>query len=272
MDSYHEGVAKTWFTALGQGDTKTMSEISTDDLTWWILPGTKFSGLHTKEDFLSNLSMLLENAAGDLTFQYGEFIGEGDRLSITAKGEMPMIDGRRYTNDYHFLLHFREGRIASGKEFFDGLRVNEIFGTPDGSESNVDILMRYLAALQQGDAATMATLLADDASYWILPGTTFSGNFDKPSFLKLVDKLVDAQAAPLRLSYDQITAQDDRVAILVRGHMPLKSGGSYDNTYHWLFTFRDGKIVDVKEFFDTMAVQKAFGTPGEQRPASAIDA
>jgi len=262
----HEDVAKAWFSALGRGDTETMSRISTDDMTWWIVPGNKFSGTHTKEQFLGNLSMLFENAAGPLTLEYREITGEGDRLSIVAKGDLPMKDGRRYQSNYHFLLHFRDGKIASGKEFLDTLHVNEIFGSPDDS-SNVETLKRYFGALQRGDKETMASILADDARYWILPGTEFSGDYDKPSFLGLVDKLVEAQAAPLQLQYDVITAQDDRVAIVVRGHMPLKTGGSYDNIYHWLFTFRDGKIVDMKEFSDTMAVRQAFGAPEERKAA-----
>ena len=135
------------------------------------------------------------------------------------------------------------------------------------NNTNVGILKRYLAALQRGDAAAMASMLADDAIYWILPGTTFSGTYDKSSFLKLVDRLVEAQSGPLQLEFDEITAQDDRVAIVVRGHMPLKAGGSYDNIYHWLFTFRDGMIVNVKEFFDTMSVRRAFGVPKEPHGA-----
>ena len=49
--------------------------------------------------------------------------------------------------------------------------------------------------------------------------------------------------------------------------MPLKSGGSYDNVYHWLFTFRDGKIVAVKEFCDAVAVSAAFGAPEARKAA-----
>lgn len=256
-----QDLAKTWFTALGRNDTETLSKLSADDMIWWIVPDNKFSGSHTKEEFLDNLSALFENASGYLTFTYHEMTGEGDRLSIVATGDLPMKEGRPYRSNYHFLLHFRDGKVAKGKEFLDTVHVNDIFGAPDGS--NVDIVKHYLTALQQGDSAAMATTLTEDASYWILPGTTFSGTYDKPSFLKLVDKLVEAQSAPLRLQYEQITAQADRVAIVARGHMPLKAGGSYDNTYHWLFTLRDNKILAVKEFFDTMAVRKAFGAPGE---------
>ena len=134
-------------------------------------------------------------------------------------------------------------------------------GRSAGASSNVGMLKRYFAALERGDVGTVAAMLADDASYWILPGTAVSGTHDKASYLRLFDKLLEVQSGPLKFEYDDITAQGDRVAIVVRGHMPLKAGGSYDNVYHWLFTFRDGKIVAVKEFCDATAVSAAFGAP-----------
>ena len=134
-------------------------------------------------------------------------------------------------------------------------------GQSDAASANVAILERYFTALERGDTATVAALLSDDAHYWILPETAVSGTHDKASYLRLFDKLLEVQSEPLTFQFDEITAQGDRVAIVVRGHMPLKTGGSYDNVYHWLFTFSDGKIVAVKEFGDAMAVGKAFGPP-----------
>ncbi|WP_156767146.1 hypothetical protein [Mycobacterium sp. E796] len=37
-----------------------------------------------------------------------------------------------------------------------------------------------------------------------------------------------------------------------------------------LFTLRDNKILDVKEFFDIMAVRKAFGAPASNANQSPI--
>ena len=51
--------------------------------------------------------------------------------------------------------------------------------------------------------------------------------------------------------------------------MPLKSSGSYDQTYHWLFKFRDDKIVEILEYLDILAVWKAFGTPEQRAIAEA---
>jgi ketosteroid isomerase-like protein len=54
---------------------------------------------------------------------------------------------------------------------------------------------------------------------------------------------------------------DDRVSVVADGTMPLKSGGSYDQTYHWLFKFRDDKIVEILEYLDILAVCKPLAPP-----------
>jgi uncharacterized protein len=138
------------------------------------------------------------------------------------------------------------------------------------SESgNVQLLKEYLGALQASDGEKMASLLASDLRYWVSPGSAFSGTHDKASILALLPAIFDAQAGPTKLTYREITAQDDRVSVVADGTMPLKAGGSYDQTYHWLFKFRDDKIVEILEYIDILAVWKAFGTPEQKAIAKA---
>ena len=138
------------------------------------------------------------------------------------------------------------------------------------SESgNVQLLKEYLDALQASDGEKMASMLASDLEYWVSPGSAFSGSHDKASILALLPAIFDAQAGPTKLTYHEITAQDDRVSVVADGTMPLKSGGSYDQSYHWLFKFRDDKIVQILEYIDILAVWKAFGTPEQKAIAKA---
>jgi ketosteroid isomerase-like protein len=133
------------------------------------------------------------------------------------------------------------------------------------SEShNVRLLKEYLSALEVSDGEKMADMLSSDLQYWVSPGSAFSGTHDKASLLTLLPLIFDAQAGPTKLTYREITAQDDRVSVVADGTMPLKSGGSYDQTYHWLFKLRDDKIVEVLEYVDILAVWKAFGTPDQK--------
>jgi ketosteroid isomerase-like protein len=134
---------------------------------------------------------------------------------------------------------------------------------------NVELLKEYHGALQASDAEKMASMLSPDLQYWISPGSDFSGMHDKASILKLLPPIFDAQSGPTRLTYRAITAQDDRVSVVADGTMPLKAGGSYDQTYHWLFRFRDDKIVEILEYLDILQVWKTFGTPDQKAIAKA---
>jgi ketosteroid isomerase-like protein len=139
---------------------------------------------------------------------------------------------------------------------------------PDESR-NVQLLKEYLGALQASDGEKMASMLAPDLQYWVSPGSDFSGTHDKASLLTLLPLIFDAQAGPTKLTYREITAQEDRVSVVADGTMPLKTGGSYDQTYHWLFTFRDDQIVEILEYIDILAVWKTFGTPDQKAIAKA---
>ena len=120
----------TYLTALAHNDVKGMSAVMTDDATWWIAPGTKFSGLHQKADVLANISVLYQNATGGLKLDICDVTAEADRVNVVAKGDLPLKDGRAYQTNYSILFRMRDGKIASGKEFLDAIHVNEIFGAP----------------------------------------------------------------------------------------------------------------------------------------------
>jgi ketosteroid isomerase-like protein len=137
---------------------------------------------------------------------------------------------------------------------------------------NVALLREYHAALQAGDGEKMASMLAPDLSYWISPGSAFSGTHTKESVLALLPAIFEAQEGPSVLTYRYITAQDDRVSVVADSTMPLKAGGSYDQTYHWLFRFRGDTIIEILEYIDILEVWKTFGTPEQKAIAKAATA
>jgi ketosteroid isomerase-like protein len=52
-----------------------------------------------------------------------------------------------------------------------------------------------------------------------------------------------------------ITAEGDKVAVEYESDTPLTSGKRYQNTYHNLFVFRDGKLASGREYYDTAYVR-----------------
>lgn len=57
--------------------------------------------------------------------------------------------------------------------------------------------------------------------------------------------------APIQFTVTGVTAEDDRVAIEAASYAELHNGVVYQNLYHFLLLFQDGKITVVREYNDT---------------------
>ena len=112
------------FNAISAADIDLLAGLVTEDMKWWVSPSTIFSGTYDKQTWLANFEKLFANAAGPIRFRFDDITGEADRVSPTAKGNMP------FTSGYHFLLFFRDGEAAHCKEYLDSAHVSMIFGAP----------------------------------------------------------------------------------------------------------------------------------------------
>ena len=56
-----------------------------------------------------------------------------------------------------------------------------------------------------------------------------------------------------------LTAEDDRVAVEAKGRSTEVSGKEYNNEYHFLIFFRDGKVCRMKEYLDTKLAEEVLG-------------
>ena len=53
-------------------------------------------------------------------------VGEGDKVAVEATSEGKHISGQIYTNEYHFLFEFRDGKLLRLKEYMDTERVTDV--------------------------------------------------------------------------------------------------------------------------------------------------
>jgi ketosteroid isomerase-like protein len=127
-------------------------------------------------------------------------------------------------------------------------------------EQNKQIALAFIKASGAHDAATCANLMTDDVDYWVqgkphlfpYAGTKTKAEicayFATPSIFK--DGLLQRFGA--------VTAEDDRVAVEVEVEGVAPNGKLYNNTFHYLFRFRDGRIRQVKEYVDTYHAAEVF--------------
>ena len=78
----------------------------------------------------------------------------------------------------------------------------------------------------------------------------------------IVDPMPIFVTGGIDFTLHSMTAEGDRVAAEVSCHAELTTGKVYANQYHMLFGFRDGEIVEVKEYNDTLHARETFGDLG----------
>jgi ketosteroid isomerase-like protein len=121
------------------------------------------------------------------------------------------------------------------------------------TESNRQTALKMMAAMAAGKFDE--TLLTDDITWWV-PGY---GTLEKSVFLGMAAGFAQQVAGPVKMEVRGVTAEGDRVAVEAESFAQLKNGKTYNNTYHFLFLFRDGKICHSKEYNDSKHAADTLG-------------
>lgn len=100
------------------------------------------------------------------------------------------------------------------------------------------------------------SLVTEDFHIW---GSTM-GTLDMRTYKKLVAGLNKLMPDLVAMTIVGTTAEGDRVAVEAAGSAQLSDGRIYQNTYHILFQFRNGRIQMVKEYLDSKRAADIFGT------------
>jgi ketosteroid isomerase-like protein len=119
--------------------------------------------------------------------------------------------------------------------------------------ANKEIALGFFDAVLTRDIDRATSMLADDCEFYFSGDLPFSGRHDALSGIGVWSAVTASVAGTVTFDFGTVTAEEDRVAI------EAESRGStgeltFNNQYHFLFRFRDGKISQVKEYFDTLHV------------------
>ena len=129
------------------------------------------------------------------------------------------------------------------------------------TERNKETAKRFLETFATGDIEKIASFLDDDATWWVAGSMPLSGTYPKKKFQELLEGLADRIDGPIKMSALAFTAEGKRVAVETESLAQVKNGRTYNNLYHFLFEFRNGKILRVKEYLDTMHTYAVFIAP-----------
>ena len=130
-------------------------------------------------------------------------------------------------------------------------------------EINKQIAREFMDAMSSGEAKRILAHYTDDVCVWTAGSLPFSGPHDLAEAGALCDGLLGAFPEGLQFSINAMTAEGDRVAIEAEGLGTHASGRVYHQHYHFLLVIREGKIAQMKEYFDTELTRKVLlGDPG----------
>jgi uncharacterized protein len=118
------------------------------------------------------------------------------------------------------------------------------------------VLRRYVAAVQAGDMEGVRELFAEDATWTLRAGAlptsgTWTG---RDTIIEGFLAAAMSHYAPgsVSLEITGMVAERDRVVLQWTSRARTREGRPYENGCIGVFTIRDGRIQDVREYMDTL--------------------
>lgn len=123
------------------------------------------------------------------------------------------------------------------------------------TETNKTKVGEFFACFKRKDVQGALAMMTDDATWWIggKPALfPLCGTKSKAEMAAILHDLVPGTEDGLAITPKSMVAEGDSVACEAESYGVLGNGRVYNNEYHFLVKFRDGKISQVKEYLDTM--------------------
>ena len=135
------------------------------------------------------------------------------------------------------------------------------------TEKNVQIVKDFFAALGSGDKQGLLALSADDIE-WIIPGEdwplagTHRGHAGLADLLQKASEMLETSTEPL-----EFVAQGDRVLVVgfASGKI-LATNRTFEDDWVFAITVRNGKLTNIREYIDTLALARASEMNASPRP------
>jgi uncharacterized protein len=127
-------------------------------------------------------------------------------------------------------------------------------------QQNVQIVKDAYAAFGRGDIQGLLALFAEDIE-WITPGEgwplagTYRGLAGVADFFQKISEMVEISFLEPR----EFVGQGDRVLVVGFSSGRVKATNrEFENNWVIAFTVRNGKVTNVREYIDTLALARGF--------------
>jgi ketosteroid isomerase-like protein len=127
------------------------------------------------------------------------------------------------------------------------------------SEQNKKAAVRFIEAFSKADAEAVKRDLAPDVIVTAKGFALLSGSRTYDMVVATTGAFKEAIPTGLRPTFKSVIGEGNRVAVEFEGDAMLANGESYCNQYCLVFTFEDGKIKQVNEYFCTLLADQKIG-------------
>lgn len=126
--------------------------------------------------------------------------------------------------------------------------------------TNIGIAEEFARTFSTGNVEAIVQALHPDATYWVsgkIEG--MSGSYTRDQLGHLLSGVTTIyKGGALKITPTSAIAQGEKVAVEAEGYAELNDGRVYNPQYHFLFTIKDGSIMEVKEYLDTQHAYETF--------------
>lgn len=127
-----------------------------------------------------------------------------------------------------------------------------------GAKENEALVRRGYEAFMAGDMDTLGTLFTDDAAWHVGGNGALSGDKQgKDAIFSYFGELFSRSDGTLRLTLEDVLAGED-YAVGVQSNHAKRNGRELDQQIVVLFSLRDGKVADGREFSEDTAANADF--------------
>ena len=124
------------------------------------------------------------------------------------------------------------------------------------SEANKQTALKFLHAMSDADANRMAECLAPDAITITKGFGQVSGQRNRETMLATTAAFKEIVPTGFRPKIEKAVAEGNTVVLEFEGNAVLSNGAPYCNQYVFIFTFENGKIKQLNEYFCTVLADK----------------
>lgn len=132
------------------------------------------------------------------------------------------------------------------------------------AEANKQRVLEFFDAMNAADAERIVAAYHPEGTCWTSGNTLISGTMTREQIAAGAGAVLNVFPEGLAFTVKEMTAEGDRVAVEAESDGMHVSGKRYHNKYHFLFEFRDGQLLRLKEYMDTEAITDVLC--GGQRP------